>query len=439
MSATYSGLATIPFGSFNVNVTLPEPGFEDTSYSVSVNSLNYEGSGCWIRNISGAQFVISSYSAGDYQWIATNQNGSGGQGSRGPTGSTGATGITGSTGATGETGPTGVFEFNGPTGSVLYYDGSSVTGSLNLTWDGTSTLYGSNSNYINFDGMGGIGIGIDNNSVDQGRSVYLDAINSYLTISDQLVNEGTTTLASINLGTSTFQVSINSDAGSTGQYLGSDGNGNIVWSTPIGLTGATGITGATGDTGPTGPTALAQGVTGSIQYNDGSGLFVGDPNFTFDGTNLFVGSVHIANGLVIDGGGTISFNSNTGSEGQVISIVDGYPEWSNLAPGPTGPTGSSVPTIVPITLLIATTTTVTPANNNYYPINGDSTGTLSFSVVAATTGPTWYIKNSTTLPIPIGFDIGEGYSGATYFNGDSALATGQYCVCYWDGTALTIY
>ena len=47
-------------------------------------------------------------------------------------GYTGATGDTGATGATGDTGP--VFEFDGPTGSVLYYDGAEIKGDTGFSY-----------------------------------------------------------------------------------------------------------------------------------------------------------------------------------------------------------------------------------------------------------------------------------------------------------------
>ncbi len=56
----------------------------------------------------------------------------------GPTGVTGATGSTGSTGSTGATGVTGAtgasFTFTGPTGAVLYYDGSGVAGNSSFVY-----------------------------------------------------------------------------------------------------------------------------------------------------------------------------------------------------------------------------------------------------------------------------------------------------------------
>lgn len=87
-------------------------------------------------------------------------------GPSGPTGPTGAQGVTGATGSqgpqgnpgtkgdpgntgpdgpVGATGATGAFSFTGPTGAVLYYDGSNVTGNSILTEDSNGTLTTSNS------------------------------------------------------------------------------------------------------------------------------------------------------------------------------------------------------------------------------------------------------------------------------------------------------
>jgi hypothetical protein len=63
-----------------------------------------------------------------------------GIGPTGETGPTGDTGPTGETGPTGDTGPTGVdFQYVGPTGSILFYDGTQVTGSTGLTYTVTDT------------------------------------------------------------------------------------------------------------------------------------------------------------------------------------------------------------------------------------------------------------------------------------------------------------
>ena len=58
------------------------------------------------------------------------------QGIQGDTGTQGQTGYTGPIGIslTGPTGPTGTFQFSGPTGAILYFDGTSVTGTADFTY-----------------------------------------------------------------------------------------------------------------------------------------------------------------------------------------------------------------------------------------------------------------------------------------------------------------
>jgi hypothetical protein len=64
--------------------------------------------------------------------VGTTQNG--------PTGPTGPPGTASATGATGNTGPAGIQSFSGPTGSVLFFNGSSVTGSTGITFTPSSNL-----------------------------------------------------------------------------------------------------------------------------------------------------------------------------------------------------------------------------------------------------------------------------------------------------------
>ena len=124
-------------------------------------------------------------------------------------------------------------------------------------------------------------------------------------------------------------------AGPTGPGVGATGATGVTGFTgatgDTGTTGSTGATGATGDTGPTGPTGALDfsGPTGAILYYDGTAV-TGSSNFTYDGTNLIVPSVEVGNGIIIDGGGTITINGNVGSDLQVIQNVAGYPAWSTI-------------------------------------------------------------------------------------------------------------
>ena len=136
-----------------------------------------------------------------------------GGGSQGPAGPTGATGATGS----------GGFTFSGPTGSILWYDGSGVTGNTGLVYDGFSTISNeASNNYITLDGMGQLIVAIGN--TDAGNFINLFAGNTSLKLRDAQTGD---TVAPGNL-----EIIINGDSWTTGQYLGSDGAGLVTWSTP---------------------------------------------------------------------------------------------------------------------------------------------------------------------------------------------------------------
>lgn len=168
----------------------------------------------------------------------------------GPTGATGATtegptGATGETGATGATGETGATGPTGATGETGPTGSTGLTGATGPT--GPTGVTGS---------MGATGI-----------------------------------------------------TGSTGPTgsTGATGATGVTGSTgATGVTGATGITGPTGATGATGPTgATAAGVTGSVQYNSGSGSLSSDDSyFKWDGTNHRLGLGTTGPSYLLDVAGT---------------------------------------------------------------------------------------------------------------------------------------
>ena len=160
-------------------------------------------------------------------------------GQSGPTGSTGKDGITGATGK--DAG----FTFTSPTGAIVWYDGSAVTGTTGLVYDGNSTITNQTSNnYINFDGMGGVVVGIGNSN--QGRAIQLNANSSSININDQFVGE-TTISSEIVINTSNLKTNINNSLGSVGQVLTSDGT-YTTWQNLPSIGGATGPTGPAGNT-----------------------------------------------------------------------------------------------------------------------------------------------------------------------------------------------
>jgi hypothetical protein len=156
-------------------------------------------------------------------------------------------------GPPGPTGATGGFTFSGPTGAILWYDGSGVTGTTTLTWsNGELPAYtmigGPNENSIMFDdGAGSMRITVAEQSV--GNSIEISAGSAIINLTDQISGGAPGSL----------QISLNGVNGASGQYLGSDGNGNVIWSIPPTSSGPTGPTGPTGGTGPTGPTGPTGG------------------------------------------------------------------------------------------------------------------------------------------------------------------------------------
>lgn len=149
-------------------------------------------------------------------------------GPAGPTGATGATGPSGGpigpTGATGVTGATGSISFSGPTGSVLWYTGSAVTG--------TTGFYLTNpkGDELDLNINGGIYPNLDvKYNLGESSFKWSNIYSDYLTtnyITDSTGNYG-----------------------GPGQFLGSTGSNSLLWQTPstslasglaqIGLAGST--------------------------------------------------------------------------------------------------------------------------------------------------------------------------------------------------------
>jgi len=141
--------------------------------------------------------------------------------SGGPIGPTGPTGLKGVTGATGATGATGSFSFSGPTGSVLWYDGSAITGTTGFLWTQTGGIGGNasiltaglNGNYFNMDAPGSMEIAI--NQFDVGNLINIISGNTSLSLIDQVTGE--------SAAAGQLRVLINGNSGLSGQVLTSDG------------------------------------------------------------------------------------------------------------------------------------------------------------------------------------------------------------------------
>ena len=199
--ATYSGKSTIISSKYSrgIEVTLPSPGFPDSNYSVNVTPIAFENSSPFISIYDGIRFWIGG-NPGDYLWTATNQNGSNGGG-------------TGSGSA-------------GPTGSIQLSDGAGgFTSSTGFYYQSDINFYalhgGPAGNIIGFeDGGGNMLVGVGNTG-------------------GTLVLEGGVS-GGVQLNGGSLQVRIGGTNGSSSQYLGSDGAGNVTWSTPPTSSGATG-------------------------------------------------------------------------------------------------------------------------------------------------------------------------------------------------------
>jgi hypothetical protein len=135
-------------------------------------------------------------------------------------------------GPPGPTGPTGTFDFSGPTGAILYYDGG-VTGSSLLTWDNVSGNLIVQGDMFSVDAAGNVGIdGIITGPADGEFMVDIEGNMTSTGIKDSLSSLGTTgqVLTSI--------------------YNGSSSVRSLLWQNlPTGPTGPEGVTGATGVTG----------------------------------------------------------------------------------------------------------------------------------------------------------------------------------------------
>ena len=282
----------------------------------------------------------------------------------------------GGAGATGETGPTGAIEFSGPIGAILYYDGSVVTGTTGLVFDGISTITNEASgNYINLNSDG------NPPGTANGDIVIHNVPGAALVLSN--IAQVYFNSAALTLGQYGQIYDAAASAGLSGQVLMNNSNSYPVWQDlPSGSGG--GGAGATGETGPTGAIEFS-GPIGAILYYDGSAV-TGSTGLIFDGISTITneasgnyinlnsdgsspgtvpGDIIIHNGpganLVLSNitqlylnntildlgqyGQIIDTSVSAGSSGQVLmNDSNSYPVWQDLpsgsGSGSTGPIGS---------------------------------------------------------------------------------------------------
>lgn len=248
-TAALAGAGLVAYGS-NVRV-LPIPGFDaalitDSIQAYTTDSLAIQG----VASVAGGNNV--SVSSGQTLTITSANtavvNIAGTPGAIGQVlGSNGAGGtiwINGSSGAA-----------DGPVGALQYSDGAgNFLGNAGLVYDGTSKLTNTAStNYINLNDTAG-GNSID---VTSGGPMNLNALGDIGMVSQTYI-----ALECVQ----PLSVTINNDSGVTGQYLGSDGSGNVVWVTPP-------------------APALAVGPVGALQYTNGTGNFQGNAGLVYDGAS----------------------------------------------------------------------------------------------------------------------------------------------------------
>jgi hypothetical protein len=158
-------------------------------------------------------------------------------------------------------------------------------------------------------------------------------------------------------------------------------------------------------------------------------------------TDIAAGIVKAEIGFELAGAGTFTINNNTGSEGQVISIVGGYPEWSDQAL-----IKQSISSIItPSTF----TYVLNPIDlGTYFVLSTDAAGSPPYTVdfiALSTLGAstlTFSIKNTdftNQIPITITRDGGINAMGNNQLFPPSPSTNSAYCVCNWDGSNLYVY
>jgi hypothetical protein len=121
--------------------------------------------------------------------------------------------------------PTAGISFSGPTGAVLWYDGTAITGTTGLTWTETSTYVmvgGPSGNNFTFDNNGNMQIGLG--QTDYGKVIAINAGNTQIVLTDAISGETT--------ASGTLSVSINGSPGASGDVLTSDGS-ITTWQAPV--------------------------------------------------------------------------------------------------------------------------------------------------------------------------------------------------------------
>ena len=266
-----------------------EPGYETDTYKLKIG----DGIKRWI-NLPYIGNTIGSFGP------------TGPTGPRGPTGPTGPTGPAGQNGTNGATGPTGGISFSAAAGAVLYYDGTTLAGDSNFTYEpgdlGTLTLQG-----------------------------------DFIPSSDAMFNLGSTShrWAEVNVGHGTINIA--GPLGSTAiGVIGTDDNGIVYtqfgFATPfINIGPAIGTTLAPGSIG--GWVVGPAGVLGSTGFDLVARQALTGVSFPAALTGPTYSLIkHIQPETIIA-------NGSEGTTGQVLSFNGTTIQWISPPYGPTGPKG----------------------------------------------------------------------------------------------------
>ena len=259
--------------------------------------------GSWDINATYNQNDLVSDNGSMYYWLSSTSGNSGSSPSNDPV-NWGSIALPGPTGATGETGPSGTFSFSGLTGTVLFYDGSAVTGT-NLTYSdfiqGVTSIYLSGGTYGN-------GIIFDDNTGFMQIGNLVDA-GGYTGNKLQVYGQNELDLVSLDvlrLRGATFKCRINSNYGITGQYLASDGMDGVTWK------------------------EVFSGNTGTVLFYDGSA--VTGTNLKYEeiyngSTAIYLSGGTYGNGIVFEdsnGDMIIGDMLNPGNTGTIVALLGQY-------------------------------------------------------------------------------------------------------------------
>ena len=299
-----------------------------TTKSNACINLNTGGAG--MTGPTGAEGAIGPTGAAGAAGAA-GPTGADGTGPTGPTGPTGVTGFTGPTGAdgtgptgptgpTGNTGPTGTFDFSGPTGAVLYYNGTSVTSSANLTYNtlGNLNITGGGvlniPNYLTLDNTGNSNIALGYLAGNIGQGLSSVAIGQSAGFSGQ----------------QQLSVAIGSNAGNDGQ-----GESSVAIGDSAGFSGQGAYSVAIGQSaGFSGQQQLSVAI-GPNAGNDGQGessVAIG-PSAGFSGQGAYSVAIGPGAGFRGQGESSVAIGPVAGFSGQQQLSVAIGPRAGNIGQG----------------------------------------------------------------------------------------------------------